>query len=154
MLNVARTVVSISQGYSFMDQYSGFILRRIGEQYFIRAIFKTHESDYESPIPREEFDRIWKQTNGKSFNLLRYTIAYSGFDIELDVFFGPSVPSALRTDKNPNLSEWAKELKNYGFLVLLRLEDQMILPSWAEGAIDVTDDPNYKERCIAEKQAI
>lgn len=89
--------------------------------------------EWEQPVPDWAFETLWPNTEGRRIEKIRYAMPYSGLMLEVDEFLG-----ALRE------------------LVILECEfstleqaSSFVLPSWAEPAIEVTDEKAYKNKSLA-----
>lgn len=91
----------------------------------------THD-EWEVEVSREEYDRLLQDANPalRSIHKRRYRIPFEGQLLEIDVY-----------------SFWHDRAT---LEIELKSEDQqVILPEWLSIVRELTDDPAYKNRCLA-----
>ncbi|KKT74322.1 MAG: Adenylate cyclase [Microgenomates group bacterium GW2011_GWA2_44_7] len=125
----------ILQGYLVSPKGEELRIRKAGE-----AFFKTTKKDtslgsreeIEEYISKEEFERLWDQTEGRRIEKTRYRIPTEGLEVELDIFGGKK--------KGLVLAEVEFESKEKA--------NEFCCPSWF--AEEVTGDSKYKNANLAE----
>jgi adenylate cyclase len=125
---------AISQGYVFAEDWE-LRLRSSADRYYltIKSDGTISRAEWESEIPRWVFDSLWPKTEGRRLQKTRYKIPHGPLYIELEIYAGSL--SGLVTLE----CEFPDE----------RAAAQFVLPSWAESAIDVTEDKAYKNKALA-----
>ena len=85
--------VEILQGYLSTQKTNEQRVRKMGSKYLKtskRILPSGYREETEEYIPKDEFDKLWPQTEGKRIEKARYQIPYRDRVIELDVFSGPN----------------------------------------------------------------
>ncbi len=127
--------VGISAAVRF-DQVKQGYLTTEGSELRIRLmgnVATLTSKEWERDIPREVFERHWSATTQARVEKARYFIPYGKYTLELDIYKGDLV--GLVTLE----CEFSSEDEASAF----------ILPDWAELAVDVTDDPAFKNKNLA-----
>lgn len=88
--------------------------------------------EWESRIPEQVYQLLVDGGSEGSILKTRYFIPHGGHTLELDVY-----------DKPANLCTLECEFHDE------RAAEAFVLPAWAHGAVDVTDDPSYKNAALA-----
>lgn len=124
----------INQGYLLVDDVE-LRIRQKDEQCFMTVKDQAMVSrrEWERPIPRQIFDSLWPKTSGRRVQKVRLCSDYNGHILEIDQYLGTL--SGLFT-----LEVEFRRQKDM---------DSFVLPPWAFQAIDVTNDPRYKNRNLA-----
>lgn len=126
----------IKQGYIDFDPE--IRTRSISKKYFltVKSDGALVRNEWEVEIPLWVFNTLWEKTKGKRIEKIRHIIPYKGWRIELDIY-----------------------KKNYDGLIILECEfsDEIEalsfqLPSWANTAIEITNDPQYKNKSLAKRK--
>jgi adenylate cyclase len=89
----------------------------------------------EVSISAETFDALWPLTEGRRIEKRRYEIQHAGATIELDVFDGQLEGLLIAEVEFDSIEE----------------SERFSPPGWLER--DVTDDPAYSNRALAERGA-
>ena len=126
----------IRQGYLFSGA-AELRVRRAGGRCFITVKHEAADSarkEWETEIPEWTFDAIWPETRGRRLRKRRYTWREGRHKLELDIYEGKLeglivLEAEFRTKKS---------------------RDGFALPDWAAGAIEVSDDPNFRNESLAE----
>lgn len=126
--------VLVQQGYLATDP-GELRIRRIGDAAFIasKGDGAIRRDEWERPLPRDTFDRLWQKTSGAQVTKTRYFIPYGKYMLELDVYQGAH--RGLVTLE----CEFASESEAAAFG----------LPYWAADAMEVTDDLQFKNKNLA-----
>ena len=84
---------------------------------------------------------LWEHTVGARLEKTRYRVPYAGFVLEVDVFIGSLTGLILlECEFKGETTELAEEQAR-----------RFVLPPWASNAIDVTQNPAYKNKSLALK---
>jgi CYTH domain-containing protein/predicted ATPase len=126
----------IRQGYLVLDQ-DELRIRQIGDEYLIavKGDGTITRDEWERPLPAKIFRKLWPMTqNARVEKTRNYAYEETGHVMEVDVYHGPL--SSLVTME----CEFATEED----------ADAFVLPDWAVGAVDVTADPRFKNKNLAQ----
>jgi adenylate cyclase len=125
---------AISQGYVFVEDWE-LRLRSRADRYYltIKGDGTISRAEWESEIPRWVFDSLWAKTEGRRLQKTRYKIPNGPLYIELDVYAGPLSGLVTLECEFPDKGTAA----------------EFVLPSWAESAIEVTEEQAYKNKALA-----
>jgi len=123
----------IRQGY--LPTQNEVRIRQMGDEYFITVKGEgTHSrEECERLIDSWVFELLWPETSGRQILKERHFYPFKGATLEVDSYQGQL--SGLVTMECEFTSK--EEM------------DAFTLPEWAEGAIDVTNDPRYKNKNLA-----
>jgi len=126
--------VPILQGYLITENGEERV-RRKGDRYYwtVKGEGKLSRSEFEIEIPEWVFNILWPHTESRRIEKIRHTIPYHGLTLEIDIYSGNCAGLTILECEFPDKDAAA------GFR----------LPEWADGAIDVTADPRYKNRSLA-----
>lgn len=126
---------SILQGY-IITEPSELRIRKYDEEYFltVKESDSFSRAEWEVSIPRYIFEALWPHTEGKRIEKVRYEISFKGFLLELDEYYGRHKGLIIIECEFLN-EEIAKKFN---------------LPSWAQGAIEMTNDKRYKNKHLAQ----
>lgn len=83
-------------------------------------------------IPKKLFGVLWSLTSGSRVYKNRYQTTHDVYTVEVDLFFEKD-NLVLMECEFPTVQE----------------AEHFVLPDWAEGAVDVTNDKRYKNRSLA-----
>ncbi|MBW3538370.1 AAA family ATPase [Candidatus Parcubacteria bacterium] len=126
--------VSVQQGYIVIEP-GELRIRRLGREAFITVKGDgTHtRGEWERPLPQNFFHQLWPATAGRRIEKTRHYQPHGRLVLELDVYHG-------RLSGLVTVEVGAQSLDQLaGFQ----------LPDWAQGAVDVTNDPRYKNKRLA-----
>jgi len=126
----------IRQGYLFSGA-AELRVRRAGNHCFItikREGVKAARDEWENEIPEWTFDAVWPETKGKRLRKRRYSWREGRHKLELDVYEG----------KLEGLIVLEVEFRS------TKSRDRFVLPDWAAGAIEVTEDPRFRNESLAQ----
>lgn len=132
--------VPIQQGYIFTDNGEQRV-RQLGQRYFqtYKGEGTASRREYEHQIPPWVFDILWGRTEGRRLAKTRFYLPVSladlgGFVLELDYC--------------PDIDRWYLECE-FDDLEQMASIGRAILPTWAQDAIDVTEDSSHKAKNLA-----
>jgi CYTH domain-containing protein len=126
----------ISQGYVEISSEGREVrVRSTGEHFYLteKSGGGLIREEKESHISREEFERLWAQTEGRRVEKDRYVIPHGDSTIELDVYRG-------------SLSGLVVAEVEFS---TLRASGQFEAPAWF--GLEVTEDARYKNKNLAVK---
>lgn len=126
----------IRQGYLFTGG-AELRVRRAGNHCFItvkREDAKAARDEWENEIPEWTFDAVWPETKGRRLRKRRYTWREGRHKLELDIYEG----------KLEGLIVLETEFRS------TKSRDRFVLPDWAAGAIEVTEDPRFRNESLAQ----
>jgi len=126
----------IRQGYLFSGA-AELRVRRAGGRCFMtvkREAGAKARDEWETEIPEWTFDAIWPETKGKRLRKRRYSWREGRHKLELDIYEG----------KLEGLIVLEAEFRSK------KSRDHFTLPGWAAGAIEVSDDPRFRNEVLAE----
>ena len=123
----------IIQGYIAITPDTEVRLRKKGKKYFQTVKIGDGKTriEAETPITKEQFDKLWLTTEGKRVEKTRYEIPHEDGTIELDVYHG-DLDGLLSTEM-----EFASEKDSNDFTP----------PEWF--GKEVTEDKRYKNQSLA-----
>lgn len=124
----------ISQGYLAISEDGAEVrLRKKGDKHFqtIKSGGGKTRTETEIEITEEQFNLLWKTTEGKRLEKVRYKIPCGDRTIELDVYQG-SLDGFVSAEVEFDTPE---------------ASDQFVPPEWFGG--DVTEDQRYKNQSLA-----
>jgi adenylate cyclase len=130
--------VAIDQGYLAVgDDGSEVRVRRAGERLTLTA--KRGDGlvrgEHEVELSAEQFDALWPATEGRRLRKTRFRVPAGELTIELDLYAGELSGLAVAEVEFPSIDA----------------ADTFEAPAWF-GA-EVTDDPRYKNRALAQNGA-
>lgn len=131
---ISEIGVEIIQGYLFTED-GEVRVRQKGISFFltVKGEGDLSRNEWESPIPEWVFKTLWPKTEGRRIEKTRYSIYYQGLTLEVDEYYG-RLEGLFTLECEFPIEEAAYEF---------------ILPAWAVSAVDVTDDPAYKNKNLA-----
>lgn len=126
----------IRQGYVFTGN-GEMRVRRAGARCFLTVKRNAGDArdEWESEIPEWVFDAIWPSTKGRRLRKRRYTWREGRRNLELDIYEG----------KLEGLIVLESEFRSK------KSSEKFTLPDWAAGAIEVSDDPHFRNEVLAEQ---
>lgn len=124
---------SIKQGYIFSNDNFEIRLRKKGNIFYqtIKEGKGIERTEVEIELTENQFDELWKLTEGKRVEKERFEINYHAHIVELDIFSG----------ELEGLIIAEIEFKN------LEIANNFKLPDWFNK--EVTFDENYKNKNLA-----
>lgn len=124
----------IDQGYLVTEQ-AELRIRRIGRECLmtVKGEGDLVRDEWETEIPGWVFDALWPRTEGARVEKERYSVAYGDHLLEIDLFRGALEGLCLLE------VEFGSEDEASRFTP----------PGWVGRAVDVTDDPAYKNLRLA-----
>jgi CYTH domain-containing protein/CHAD domain-containing protein len=128
--------VEFRQGYLAVDGPVSVRVREAGGErctLTIKAGRGSVRTEFEWPIPSDQFDLAWQQTRGRRIRKSRYRIPWHGNVIEVDMFHDDLTGLVLAE------VEFGSEASMGSFSP----------PSWF--GREVTDDPNFTNAALAER---
>lgn len=128
--------VKIRQGYLTSTADGAELrIREIGQRHFVTSKIGKGigRREWERLIPKAHFESLWPATDGRRIHKTRYLIPCGDEQIEFDVY-----------DKNP-AGPYYFELE----FASTEEADAFVLPNWATGAVDVTEDESFKNKNLA-----
>jgi adenylate cyclase len=124
----------IRQGYLLTEQ-GELRVRRKGDKCYltVKGEGTLSRSEWETEIPAWVFNTLWRKTQGKRVEKIRYSVRHQNRLFEIDNYRG--------------------QLKGL-FTVECELPEGqagtvLLLPEWAVNAVDVTEDGRYKNKALA-----
>ncbi len=125
--------IPVMQGY--FDTGCEMRIRRFGAEHYItiKSEGGKQRSECERTITASAFKSLWPDTNGRRVTKIRHLISYNHHTLELDEYLGDL--QGLVTLE----CEFASE----------EVQATFVLPDWAADAIDISEDPRYKNRALA-----
>ena len=130
-----KPFAEVRQGY-LVTGGAEMRVRRMGSLCFVtvkREAADGTRDEWESEIPEWAFDALWPATKGRRLRKRRYTLREGRRKLELDIYEG----------------------KLEGLIVLecefrsVQSRDTFVLPDWAAGAREVTNDPQFTNQSLA-----
>ncbi|MBI5044801.1 MAG: AAA family ATPase [Candidatus Levybacteria bacterium] len=127
--------VNIRQGYVAVGDGGELRIRKFGNEYFIasKGDGTLRRTEWERPLPKSAFDRLSQFIVGEMIEKTRFFIRDGKYLVEFDVFLGSL--SGLTTLE----CEFSSEEEASAF----------VLPDWAKDAVEVTEDPAFKNKNLA-----
>ncbi len=127
-------VLPVHQGYLLTDD-GELRIRLLGEETFIatKSEGTIQRVQWENKIPKGPFEFLWTHTPDVRVMKDRYYISHGPLELELDVYKGP-LTGLITLECEFRSREEA---------------DKFILPEWAAEAVEVTDDPAFKNKNLA-----
>ena len=113
-------------------------IRKKGEKYFLteKSGYGLVRKESEREISEQEFLEAYEKTEGRVLTKTRYCIPYDKYTLELDVYEGKNAGLVVCEIEFDNIDE----------------ANNFIPPEWF--GKDITDDKNYKNKVLAEKEEI
>ena len=126
---------AIEQGYVISKKDVEMRIRRIDGRCFItvKSDGTLSRKEWEQEIPEWVYQSLCVKVIGNFVKKMRHSIYYGKLKIEIDIFVGNLHGLVLMECEFTN-EETAKTF---------------VLPPWAQGAIDVTDDKRFKNKNLA-----
>ena len=124
----------IRQGY-LITQNGELRVREAGKKHFVtvKSDARRNRNEWEARIPRWVFDLLWPHTAGRRIEKMRYEWKKRAVSLSVDVYSG----------LHSGLIIFEAEFKSK------RAAKRFDLPKRMSGAVEVTDDPAYKNRTLA-----
>lgn len=126
----------IQQGY-LLDNGLEMRVRQKGEQEFflgIKAGEGLERKDWEDPIPEEQFYALWKNTEGRRLVKQRSYVHWEDYIFEIDTYQDALTGLITLECEFPDI----ETSRNFS------------LPLWVQGAVEVTHDPRFKNKNLAQ----
>ena len=124
----------VLQGYILAETGELRIRRKGARNYLtVKGDGTISREEWETEVPAWVFAQLWPATEGRHIRKTRYTIRSREYTIEVDVYL----------DHLEGLVTMECEFP--GEVAARRFR----LPSWAAGAIEVTEDKAYKNKALA-----
>jgi adenylate cyclase len=126
--------VPIVQGYLFVDD-GELRIRQMGDSYYltVKSAGSLEREEWEKDIPAWVFELLYPRAEGRVVEKTRYSVPYGGFTLEIDEYCGRHEGLVTMECEFPD----RKSVEN------------LVLPAWAAGAVDVTQDKRYKNKWLA-----
>jgi adenylate cyclase len=132
--SVAAKGTRIVQAYLFVDE-GELRIRHMGDDYYItvKGVGSVERAEWEEPIPAWAFEFLYPKARDRVIEKTRYSVPHGRFTLEIDEYGG-----------------------RHGGLVTMECEfpdrksiADFVLPAWALGSVDVTEDKRYKNKWLA-----
>jgi adenylate cyclase len=125
---------NIQQGYVISTD-GELRIRRINSECYltVKGEGGLSREEWEIPILHWVFETLWPHTRGRRLEKTRYRVSYEDLTIEVDEYHG-RLKSLVTMECEFSTQEFAA---------------RFTLPSWASDAVDVTNDPDFKNKRLA-----
>ena len=126
--------IRVDQGYLLIGE-GELRVRRKGDRCYltVKAEGGLERDEWDTPMPAWAFILLWPQTEGRRIEKTRYAVPHDALTLEVDEYHGHL--DGLFTME----CEFPDRL----------VAERFVIPEWASGAYEVTDDPAYKNKALA-----
>jgi len=99
----------------------------------VKSTGSLTRQEWNEIIPKWVFKALWRYTEGRRIEKVRYTIPFRSLNLEVDLYHG-NLKGLLVLECEFSNEKMARNFQ---------------LPDWAKGAIDITENESYKNKNLA-----